>query len=160
MAIIGPLFFVALASVAPSTVTAAAAGPEQASWEILYWGRRVFTWRVSASGEGEARGVAGLQGSVEDPNATVQHFRVSSEEFGRLKVMIQSFMSRYAGHEVPCGNYLTDGPYGDISWQSSEGVALVRLQFGCQSQEARDLIASAHQIDAMVAALAGHTEGR
>jgi hypothetical protein len=155
MAIIGPLFFITLASAAP-----AAGGPEQASWEILYWGRRIVTWRVSAGGEGEARRVAGLEGSVEDPNATVRHFRVSSEDFGRLKAMIQSFMSRYAGHEIACGDYVADGPYGDISWQSSEGVTLVPLQFGCQSREARDLIATAQQIDAIVAALAGHPEGR
>jgi hypothetical protein len=160
MAIIGPLLFLVMASSAPATAPAAAAGPEQASWEILYWGRRVFTWRVSANGEGEVRRVPGLQGSVDDPNATVQHFQVSPEDFGRLKAMIEGFMRRYAGHEIPCGNSFTDGPYGDISWQSQDGVDLVPLRFGCQSQEMRELIASANQIDAMVAALAGHAERR
>jgi hypothetical protein len=160
MAMIGPLFFLVMASSAPPTSPAAAGGPEQASWEILYWGRRIFTWRVGANGDGEVRGVPGLASSVDDPNATVRHFRVGAEDFARLKAMIEGFMRRYAGHEIPCGNYFADGPYGDISWQSPDGANLVPLRFGCQSQEARELIASANRIDAMVAALAGHAERR
>ena len=48
-----------------------AAEPEQATWEILSWGRTIMTWRVSADGEGEARAVPGLSGSVADAEATV-----------------------------------------------------------------------------------------
>jgi hypothetical protein len=131
----------------------AAAPPERQegfALSINSWGKPLFDWRVSASGEAVytyARDSG--RHSFSDYDLVTKRFRVPATQMRRLRALLAPGRS-YAGRTLPCRDEITDMPYGRIAWND----ALLSYNLGCRSAEARPVYEGLEAAQDLMEALA------
>ena len=122
----------------------APAGPRAApvdsiGFQLNSWGYPLEGFTIASDGTGEFRKAPQLRA---EPRIT--RFNAGRAGFERIRAALAPVRAR-AGTEVPCGQRMTDMPYGDIVWQSGSERATVSLNVGCRSAEMQAVIARAQE---------------
>jgi hypothetical protein len=134
-------------------LAAAAAPPgrqERLALSINSWGKPLYDWRVSVSGEAVytyARDAG--RHNFSDYDLVTKRFRVPAPQLRRLRALLAPGRS-YAGRTLPCGDEITDMPYGRIAWND----AFLSYNLGCRSAEARPVYEGLEAAQDLIEALA------
>lgn len=118
---------------APPPPTAAPVAEESLGLSINSWGKPLFDWTVSASGDAVytyARPT--IPAKFFDYDLVTKRFRVAAADLQRLRALL-SPARRYLGGTIPCEPVMTDAAYGRILW----GERSVSYNLGCASKETR-----------------------
>ncbi|HYD13564.1 MAG TPA: hypothetical protein VEC11_12025 [Allosphingosinicella sp.] len=109
------------------------------SFQLNSWGSPVEGFTIASDGRGEFRKAPAFRA---EPRVT--RFNAGRAGFARIQAALAP-VRRHAGSEVPCGQRMTDFPYGDIVWESGSSRATVSLNVGCRSAEMQAVVARAQQ---------------
>jgi hypothetical protein len=130
----------AIASSAPAQPAAPRAGAaESISFELESWGSSMEGFRIASDGSGEFHKAPEFRAPV-----LTTRFNAGRAGYERIRAALAA-VEHYASAEVPCGNRMTDFPYGQIVWQRGSRRAAVRLDVGCRSPEMQAVVARAQQ---------------
>ncbi len=114
-------------------------GVDSISFQLNSWGFPLEGFTIASDGTGEFRKAPQLRA---EPRVT--RFNAGRAGFERIRTALAP-IRRHAGTEVPCGQRMTDMPYGDIVWQSGADRATVSLNVGCRSAEMQAVVARAQE---------------
>ena len=112
---------------------------ESISFQLNSWGYPVEGFSIASDGRGEFRKAPEFRA---EPRVT--RFNAGRAGFERIRAALAP-VRQHAGAEVPCGQRMTDMPYGDIVWQTGSNRATVSLNVGCRSAEMQNVVARAQQ---------------
>jgi hypothetical protein len=116
-----------------------AAQAESISFQLNSWGYPVEGFTIASDGTGEYRKAPEFRA---EPRVT--RFAAGRAGYAQIRAALAP-VRRHASREVPCGQRMTDMPYGDIVWQSGSNRDTVSLNVGCRSAEMRAVVARAQQ---------------
>lgn len=108
-------------------------------FELKSWGHPLEGFTIARDGSGEFRKAPRLRAEVQ-----TTRFNAGREGFERIRTALQP-VERFGAAELPCGQRLTDLPYGEIVWQRGESRTAVRIDVGCRSAEMQAVVARAQQ---------------
>ena len=130
----------AIASSAPAQPAAPRPGAvESISFELESWGSPMEGFSIASDGRGEYHKAPQFRAPVQ-----TTRFNAGRAGYARIRAALAA-VEHYAAAEVPCGNRMTDFPYGQIVWQRGSGRAAVRLDVGCRSPEMQAVVGHAQQ---------------
>jgi len=112
---------------------------ESISFELQSWGSPMEGFTIASDGSGEFHKAPEFRAAVR-----TTRFNAGRAGFARIRAALAA-VEHYASAEVPCGNRMTDFPYGEIVWQRGSRRAAVRLDVGCRSPEMRAVVERAQQ---------------
>src|SRR3954452_7698877 len=94
---------------------AAPVGGESLSLTINSWGKPLFDWTVSPSGDAVYTYAQAATPAKFFDYDLVKRFRVAPADLQRLSALLAPGR-RYAGGTIPCKPVMTDAAYGRIGW--------------------------------------------
>jgi hypothetical protein len=112
---------------------------ESISFELQSWGSPMEGFSIAGDGSGEFHKAPEFRAAVQ-----TSRFNAGRAGFARIRAALAA-VEHYASAEVPCGNRMTDFPYGEIVWQRGTHRAAVRLDVGCRSPEMQAVVERAQQ---------------
>ncbi len=131
------IFLAGCTAMAPAGPRAAPA--DSISFQLNSWGNPVEGFTIARDGTGEFRKAPAFRDELR-----VTRFNAGRAGFARIRAALAP-VRRHAGTEVPCGQMVTDMPYGDIVWESGRERATVSLNVGCRGAEMQTVVARAQQ---------------
>ena len=112
---------------------------ESISFELQSWGSPMEGFTIASDGSGEFHRAPEFRAAVQ-----TTRFNAGRAGFARIRAALAS-VEHYASAEVPCGNRMTDFPYGEIVGQRGSRRATVRLDVGCRRPEMQAVVQRAQQ---------------
>ena len=106
------------------------------SMQNFSWGKPTSEWRIEADGNARFSYSDGA-GSTDfyEYNVLSKATRLTPEQFVALEDILRP-AEQWAGRELPCKHFITDGPYGTLTWHRTDGPQTLAFDYGCLTKKA------------------------